>query len=186
MGVQSWRSVATQAQTAFSLVTSAPIVVASATDADIDAMNRIYNQLIVDSHVSFDTEPWTFEQRSDWLADRNRRGYPVLVARDSDAIVGVAWSGPFRDREAYALSAEITIALDPASTGIGIGSNLYGQLIGQLRDLGFHRCYGVVALPNAGSVALHHKLGFTAVGVLDESGYKDGSFVSTVLLELKL
>jgi len=35
-------------------------------------------------------------------------------------------------------------------------------------------------------VALHHKLGFTDVGVLDEVGYKDGSFVSTLLLELKL
>jgi phosphinothricin acetyltransferase len=167
-------------------VTSVPIVVVPATGDDVDAINRIYNRLIVDSHVSFDTEPWSYQQRSGWLADRIRRGYPVLVARDSDVIVGVAWSGPFRDREAYALSVETTIAVDPASTGIGIGSHLYGQLIDQLRDLGFHRCYGVVALPNDASVALHHKLGFTEVGVLDESGYKDGSFVSTVLLELKL
>jgi phosphinothricin acetyltransferase len=149
-------------------------------------MNRIYNHLIVGSHVSFDTEPWTYEQRSDWLADRVRCGYPVLVARVSETIVGVAWSGPFRDREAYALSVETTIAVDPASTDIGIGSHLYGELIGQLKVLGFHRCYGVVALPNDASVALHHKLGFTDVGVLDESGYKNGSFVSTVLLELKL
>lgn len=110
----------------------------------------------------------------------------MLVARDAYQVVGVAWSGPWREKQAYASSAETTIALDPASAGVGIGTFLYGQLIGRLRDLGFHRCYGVVALPNAGSVALHHKLGFTEVGVLDESGYKDGSFVSTVLLELKL
>jgi len=167
-------------------VTSVSIVVVPATGDDVDAMNRIYNHLIVNSHVSFDTEPWTYEQRSDWLADRNRRGYPVLVARVSDAIVGVAWSGPFRDREAYALSVETTIAVDSASTGIGIGSHLYKELIGQLKVLGFHRCYGVVALPNDASVALHHKLGFTEVGVLDESGYKNGSFISTALLELKL
>jgi len=186
MGGTNRRRVAAKASTAFSLVTSVPMVVAPATDADIDDINRIYNQLIVDSHVSFDTEPWTREQRSDWLADRIRGGYPVLVARVSDAIVGVAWSGPFRDRKAYASSAETTIAVDPASTGIGIGSYLYGELTDQLKALGFHRCYGVVALPNDASVALHHKLGFTEVGVLDESGYKDGSFVSTVLLELKL
>ena len=157
-----------------------------ATDADVDEMNRIYNQVIVGSHISFDTEPWTHKQRSVWLADRISRGYPVLVAQDSSGPVGIAWSGPWRDRRAYALSAETTIVLDPASTGIGIGSYLYGQLIGQLSDLGFHRCYGVVALPNAGSVALHLKLGFTEVGVLDEVGYKDGSFVSTLLFELNL
>jgi phosphinothricin acetyltransferase len=81
---------------------------------------------------------------------------------------------------------ETTIVLDPTSTGRGIGSHLFRELIGLLRGLGFHRCYGVVALPNEASVALHHKLGFSEVGVLDEAGYKDGSFVSTLLLELKL
>jgi L-amino acid N-acyltransferase YncA len=167
-------------------VTSVPVVVVPATDADIDEMNRIYNQVIVGSHVSFDTEPWTHDQRSVWLVDRNSRGYPVLVARERGQILGVAWSGPWRDKPAYALSVETTIVLDAASTGIGVGSHLYGQLISQLRALGFHRCYGVVALPNDPSVTLHHKLGFTEAGVLDEVGYKDGSFVSIVLLELKL
>lgn len=167
-------------------MTSLSIDVASATEADVDAVNRIYNQLIVDSHVSFDTEPWTHEQRSGWLADRNRRGYPVLVGRVAGRAVGVAWSGPWRDKQAYARSVETTIVLDSASTGIGIGSHLYGELIGQLRNRGFHRCYGIVALPNAASVALHRKLGFTDVGVLDQAGYKDGSFVSTLILELKL
>jgi phosphinothricin acetyltransferase len=121
-----------------------------------------------------------------WLTDRNSGGYPVLVARDSDRVVGAAWAGPWRDKQAYARSVETTIVLDPTSTGRGIGSHLYRELIGLLRDLGFHRCYGVVALPNEGSVALHHKLGFSEVGVLDEAGYKDDSFVSTLLLELKL
>jgi phosphinothricin acetyltransferase len=167
-------------------VTSAPIVVVPATSDDVDAINRIYNTLIVDSHVSFDSEPWTREQRSEWLADHASEGFPVLVARDGDRIVGVAWSGSWRRKDAYAASVETTIAVEPASTGIGIGSHLYGELIGQLTALGFHRCYGVVALPNDASVALHHKLGFTQVGVLDEVGYKDGSFISTVLLELKL
>lgn len=167
-------------------MTSAPIVVVPATSDDVDAINRIYNTLIVDSHVSFDSEPWTREQRSEWLADHASEGFPVLVARDGGRIVGVAWSGSWRRKDAYAASVETTIAVEPASTGIGIGSHLYEELIGQLKALGFHRCYGVVALPNDASVALHHKLGFTQVGVLDEVGYKDGSFISTVLLELRL
>lgn len=167
-------------------MTPSSVEIAPATDADVPDLNRIYNQVIVGSHVSFDTEPWTDEQRSAWLEDHTDRGYPVLVARRSHRIVGVAWSGPWREREAYALSAETTIVLDQVSVGVGIGTQLYGHLIGRLRDLGFHRCYGIVALPNDRSVALHHKLGFIEVGVLDESGYKNGSFVSTVLLELKL
>ncbi|MEN8239281.1 MAG: N-acetyltransferase family protein [Actinomycetota bacterium] len=167
-------------------MTSTPIAVTSATDADVDAMNGIYNQYIVDSHVSFDTEPWTYEQRSAWLADRISKGYPVLIARDAEKIVGTAWSGPWRDKAAYASSAETTVVVDSDSTGMGIGSLLCAELITRLSDLGFHRCYALVALPNEPSVALHHKLGFTDVGVLDEAGFKDDSFVSTLLLELKL
>ena len=34
-------------------------VVRPATEADVPALNAIYNTYIVDSHVSFDTEPWT-------------------------------------------------------------------------------------------------------------------------------
>jgi phosphinothricin acetyltransferase len=167
-------------------VTPSLAEISPATDADVDAINLIYNGLIVDSHVSFDTAPWTHEQRSMWLADRIASGYPVLVARESGRIVGAAWSGPWRDKEAYATSAETTIVLDPSSIRIGIGSRLYGRLIRQLTDLGFHRCYGIVALPNPGSIALHRKLGFTDIGTLDEVGLKDGSFISTLLLELKL
>ena len=162
------------------------VEVRHATSVDADSINRIYNRYIVDSHVSFDTEPWTRDQRSDWLNDRTTRGYPVLVASDTIGVVGAAWSGPWRDKQAYARSVETTVVLDDASSGRGVGSLLYGKLIDELKDHGFHRCYSVIAMPNDASLALHRKLGFTDVGVLDEVGYKDGDFVSTQLLELKL
>ena len=175
-----------QAQAAFDLVTLVSTVISPATDDDVDDINRIYNPLIVSSHVSFDTEPWSREQRSVWLADRINRGYPVLVARDPGRVVAVAWSGPWRDKTAYSRSAEATIAVDPDSTGAGIGRRLYDELLSQLRGLDFHRCYAVIALPNDPSVEFHRGFGFRDVGVLDEVGHKDGVFVSTLLLEYRL
>lgn len=180
-----WR-IETQTQGTCSRVTPDRVDVRHAIGDDADDINTIYNRYIVGSHVSFDTAPWTHERRSDWLNDRTTRGYPVLVASDTVGIVGAAWSGPWRDKEAYARSVETTIVLDPGSTGEGIGSQLYGELIEELTGRGFHRCYAIVALPNDASVALHEKLGFTDVGVLDEAGFKDGAYVSTLLLELKL
>jgi len=184
-GSGGWRFEA-QASAALSLVTSIPIDIAQATDTDAPAINRIYTGYIVESHVSFDTEPWSDEQRSAWLADRLEHGFPILVARHLGRVVGVAWAGPWRDKKAYATSVETTIVLDAEATGSGVGSILYGHLIDQLTGLGVHRCYAVVALPNVVSVALHQRLGFVRVGVLDEAGFKDGAFVSTLLLELRL
>jgi len=70
--------------------------------------------------------------------------------------------------------------------GSGLGSRLYGALLKEVEARGFHRCYAVVSLPNDVSLALHRKLGFVEVGVLDEVGFKDGRYISTMLLELKL
>ena len=167
-------------------MTSVFIDIEPAVETDVDEINRIYNRLIVASHVSFDAEPWTRKQRSDWLADRVNSGHPVLVARHPGRVVAVAWSGPWRDKAAYSRSAEATIAVDPDSMGAGIGRRLYGELLSQLSGLDFHRCYAVIALPNDRSVDFHRGFGFREVGILDEVGHKDGVFVSTLLLELRL
>ena len=167
-------------------MTPAPIAISPATDDDVDAINRIYNDYIVDSHVSFDTELWTYEQRSVWLSDHNSDGLPVLVARDADGVVGAAWSGRWRGKQGYEASAETTIVLAPEAIRLGIGSRLYRTLINELVALGIHRCYAVIALPNDRSVEFHRGFGFKDVGILDEVGYKDGVFVSTLLLELRL
>lgn len=54
-----------------------------------------------------------------------------------------------------------------------MGLALYAELIDQLvRDPRLHRAYGGITLPNAASVALHEKLGFTHVSTYSEVGYK--------------
>ncbi len=161
-------------------------VIRPATVEDSIRMNDIYNTVIVDSHVSFDTEPWTNDQRKEWLRDRVSRGYPVLVSEQSGAVVGVAWSGPWRNKAAYRSSVETTVVLNPDNVGVGIGSDLLGALVDTLAVEGFHRAYAIVALPNDASVAVHCKLGYVEVGVLDEAGFKDGRFISTMILEKQL
>jgi phosphinothricin acetyltransferase len=162
------------------------IVIRDATEDDVPAMNAIYNQYIVDSHVSFDTEPWTDEQRIAWFRSRADAGYPVLVAVDAHDIVGASWSGPWRDKAAYRLTVETTVVLAPGRSGSGIGSTLYAWLHEELRRRGFRVAIGIVALPNDPSIALHEKLGYREVGVLEGVGFKDGTFHSTMLLEKQL
>jgi len=53
-------------------------------------------------------------------------------------------------------------------------------------DAGFSLAIAIVALPNDGSVALHRKLGFTDVGVLEGVGFKDGAYHDTLILQKRL
>ena len=162
------------------------IVIRDASEDDVPAMNAIYNQYIVDSHVSFDTEPWTDEQRLAWFRSRSEAGYPVLVAADGPEVIGSSWSGPWRDKAAYRLTVETTVVLAPGRSGTGIGSALYAWLHEELRRRGFRVAIGIVALPNDASIALHEKHGYREVGVLEGVGFKDGVFYSTMLLEKQL
>ncbi|MEE8486208.1 MAG: N-acetyltransferase family protein [Acidimicrobiia bacterium] len=162
------------------------VVVRQATEADVPAMNAVYNEYILDSHVSFDLEPWSDAKRLEWFRACAEDGYPLLVACEGDEIIGVSWSGPWRPKKAYRGSVESTVVLAPDAGGRGVGTQLYTALLDALRSDGFHRAYAIIALPNDRSIALHRKLGYREVGVLEDVGFKDGKFHSTMLMELAL
>lgn len=155
-----------------------------ATAADLPDITRIYDCYIVESHVSFDVEPWSTERRRRWWDEhQGHRRLVVLVAETGGAVVGTAYSSWYRPKAGYERSVETSIVLDPAHVGRGTGTVLYGALLDELAAAGTHRAYAVVALPNDRSIALHHALGFRDVGVEDESGFKLGQYWSTATLE---
>lgn len=162
------------------------VTVRAATTADVPALNSIYNEYIVGSHVSFDTEPWTYDERATWFEDRASADYPVLVATRNDVVVGTAWSGPWREKAAYRSTAETTVVLAPNQSGAGIGATLLARLLEALAAAGYALAIAIVALPNDGSIAVHRKLGYEEVGVLRGVGFKDGHFHDTMILQKPL
>ena len=152
---------------------------------DLPRLTEIYNQYIVDSHVSFDTEPWTLDQRREWWRTYETGDGPwqAWVAEVDGRVIGGSWSSRFRPRTAYDSSVETTIVFDPDATGRGLGTRLYRALLDDLDARGVHRQYAIIALPNDSSVALHHKLGYETQAVQDEVGFKHGRYWSTMLLQ---
>lgn len=112
--------------------------------------------------------------------------HPWLVAEQRGRLLGFAYAGPHRQREAYAWSVESTIYLRPEAHGSGLGRRLYQELLDLLRRQGFRTVLAGITLPNPSSQALHQRLGFQEVGVYPEVGFKGGEWRSVIWLSLSL
>jgi phosphinothricin acetyltransferase len=144
----------------------------AATADDSEALARIYNHYIRESVITFEETEVAASEMVDRVAKIDRLSLPWLVAESGGVVVGYAYAGKWKERSAYRYAVESTVYLDPNHTGRGIGTRLYKDLLTSLRATSVHTVIGGVALPNAASVALHEKLGFTKVAQFKEVGFK--------------
>lgn len=147
----------------------------SARAEDATRISEIYNHFVLETAVTFDTEPTTPEERAAWLEQFSAVGpHRIFVAAEGGRVLGYACSHRFRVKPAYDPSVETSIYLDPSATGAGLGSKLYEELFRSLAPdpAGAHRAYAGITLPNAASVALHRRFGFRPVGRFREVGRK--------------
>jgi phosphinothricin acetyltransferase len=144
---------------------------------DLEAILRILNHYILETHHTFDTRPFAAEDQADWIARFSTDGPQQLLLAEADGrVVGYAHSTPFRPKPAYDTTVETTVYIDPQHTGRGLGRRLLGDLLERLAGTEAHRAIGVIALPNDASLALHRRLGFEKIGVFSEAGFKLGRF----------
>jgi phosphinothricin acetyltransferase len=159
------------------------IAVRSACADDADAICRIYNQGIEDRVATLETELRTPEERRRWLAARGPR-HPVIVAECPDAAV-VGWGSlnVFNAREAYRFVADLSIYVERAWRGKGVGRAMLSHLVELARERGYHKLVLSAFPTNAAGMALYTKLGFRTVGIYKEQGLLDGCWVDTVVME---
>jgi len=154
-----------------------------ATATDADAICRIYNQGIEDRVATLETELRTPEERRQWLAGRSPR-HSVLVAESAGgSVAGWASLNVFNPREAYRHVADISVYVERAFRGKGVGKVLLTRLVELGREHGFHKLVLSAFPTNAGGMALYEKLGFRTVGVYKEQGRLDGRWVDTIVME---
>src|SRR5438093_12389532 len=96
------------------------VVVRLATEGDVSAILAIYNERIVNSVATFDTEPQTLEEKLAWFRE-TQHPYAVLVAERDAEVVGWACLRPFRSKAAYRFATENSVYVHQGFLGQGIG-----------------------------------------------------------------
>ena len=163
------------------------LLVRDAREADLSRINEIYNHYVLTSPATFDIEPITAEQRRAWFARFAASGrHRLLVAEERGSVLGYADSHQFRDKKAYDTTVETTVYCAPEATGRGIGPLLYAALFDALRGEDLRTALAAITLPNAESVALHERFGFTLVGVMHDVGRKFDRYWDVAWYEKRL
>ncbi len=166
--IQSMRAKGTRAARGAST-----IAVRYAEERDLARLTEIYNHYVLTTPITFDLEPFTIEQRRDWLAKFARTGpRRLLVAEQEGVLLGYAGTTGFRDKRAYDTTVEMTVYCAAEATGRGVGTLLYTALFEALRGEDLRLAVAGITLPNEASIALHERFGFTLAGVMHEVGRK--------------
>lgn len=153
---------------------------------DLPQIVEIYNHYVTQTHITFDVNPVKLADRASWFDDFSAHQHHLLwVAQNGEEISGYAHARAFRPKAAYVTSVETTIYLKPGVHSRGVGTRLYQALFTALKETGVHRAYGVIALPNAASVALHLKFGFLPLCILSEVGRKFDRYYDVQWFEKK-
>lgn len=151
-------------------------MIRAAQNADAGWIAALWNRAIVETEVTFTTEPKTEAGIATLIA---ARGPAFLVC---DRQVGFATYGPFRAGPGYARTVEHAIYVDPAAQGGGAGTGLMAALEAQARGAGHHAMVAAISGSNETAIRFHARCGFRMAGRLPEVGFKNGRWLDLVLM----
>lgn len=163
------------------------VIVRALREADLPAVQAIYAHHVLHGLASFEEEPPPVEEmRSRWRKVLDL-GLPYLVAELDGAVVGYSYASAYRPRPAYRFTVENSVYVREGLAGRGIGKALLDELIARCEAGPWRQMLAVIGNSgNAGSIALHSRLGFQPIGTLNSVGFKLGQWVDTVLMQRAL
>jgi L-amino acid N-acyltransferase len=165
--------------------TNSAITIRPAELSDAPAIAEIYNEAILTTTATFDTEPKSVEERTEWLQSHDQR-HPVLVAVLDGRLVGWASLTQWSDRRAYDDTAETSFYVHSTHRGRGVGRKLKDAIIDEARRLGYHSLIARVAEGSQESIHLNKSAGFVHVGTLKEVGRKFDRWLDVHIMQKML
>ncbi|WP_436127853.1 N-acetyltransferase family protein [Acidovorax sp. LjRoot117] len=157
-------------------------------DGDLPAIQALYAHHVLHGLASFEEVPPGVDDLRARHAAVLAAGLPYLVAELEGQVVGFAYATPYRARSAYRHTVEDSVYVAPGLAGRGIGAALLGAVIRQCEPGPWRQMLAVVGQgdENAGSLALHARMGFERIGALRSVGFKKGRWLDTVLMQRPL
>lgn len=161
------------------------MIIRKAEKRDIPDMTGIYNYEVINGVATLDIHPRSPEDRLDWFNAHNKDNHPLIVAEEAGKVIGYASLSPYREKEAYCSTVELSVYVDAENRGKGVASALLTEILDfAKKDPATHLVVSVITAGNDASVHLHEKFGFTYCGTIHQVGVKFGRYLDIVNYEL--
>ena len=178
----------------FASLPGASLLIRTAEEADAPALLAIYAPYVRNTAISFEYVPPTAEEFAARIRTVTEAGYPYLIAERGGKPVGYAYASRFRSRKAYDPSVEVSVYVDSAFRGTGIGKALYRELFRLLPSCGVTNVYACITCPHEApdpyltdaSPCFHEAIGFRKCGHFTACAVKFGRKYDMGMWELTL
>lgn len=168
------------------------IRIRAARPEDAAALLAIYRPYVEKTAISFEYEAPTEETFRERITE-TLRNYPYLLAEEAGEVLGYAYTGPFNHRPAYRWSVETSIYLREDQKKRGLGKRLYRALEAVSKKqhiLNMNACIACTEHEDArlsnNSMQFHEHIGYRAVGVFHQCGYKFDTWYDMIWMEKML
>jgi L-amino acid N-acyltransferase YncA len=173
------------------------IRIRTAAREDIPALAQIYNYEVEHGTATLDLHPRDLADRTAWFELHNKDNHPLIVAVTDGAatgnatadgagtgnaasveiVVGYASLSPYREKEAYASTVELSIYIHQDYRRRGIATSLMRAILELAKeDERTHLVVSVITSGNEASARLHERFGFTFCGTMRDVGMKFGKY----------
>ncbi len=161
----------------------------NAITGDEPRMTEIYRHYVEHTAVSFECDlPLGMQGKVESVL---QSGYPFLVIEQNGKVMGYAYAGQFKERQAYDWSCELSIYLDKDAHCQGLGRRLYAAMEQRLKAMGIQNMYACIACPAEeddpyltwDSKYFHEHMGFHTVGTFRKCANKFGRWYDMIWME---
>src|SRR6266702_1890366 len=157
-----------------------------ATLDDLPAIVAIYNSTVPSRQVTADLEPVSIDSRRAWFEAHGPEKRPLWVVEDQGKVIAWLSFSDFYGRPAYQRTSEVSIYLDEAARGKGLGKQLLAASLAAAPALGIDTVLGFIFGHNEASLRLFRGFGFDTWGSLPRVAVLDGVERDLVILGRRL
>ena len=150
------------------------------TENDVPSCLDIYNYEVVNGVATLDLEPRTLPEWQEWYESHSDEHHPIVVGTIDGVVAGYASLSPYRTKDAFKSTVELSIYIHQEYRGKGVASKLMAHILDHAKETDtLHTVVSVITAGNAASTALHERFGFTYCGLTPQVGFKHGKYQDT-------
>ena len=156
------------------------LVIRPITQDDVVSCLDIYNYEVVNGVATLDLEPRTLPEWQEWFDAHQTVEHCIFVGLMDDVVVGYASLSPYRTKDAFKSTVELSIYIHQGHRGKGVASKLMAHILEHAKENDtLHTVVSVITAGNEGSTKLHSRFGFTYCGLTPKVGFKHGKYQDT-------